>query len=192
MPLPMDVTIRAKACKMCGLFCTPTLGYKETSFCEEFNVQDTYGNSACPSPGTYSFNHKVAFPNNHMTDWAYNGLSFRINLNFHADDTGNDFTKMNCYAQFTAVDFDSDSYSDTSYGAATVGIVALLGVGAYAGFQERRRRLRSPAIDLNGFTDADSETPYTNAEAQDESVTVAMEMMGYHSRSDGDFNSVRV
>jgi hypothetical protein len=107
---------------------------------------------------------------------------------------------MNCYAQFTAVDFDSDSYSDTSYGAATVGIVALLGVGAYAGFQERRRRLRSPAIDLNGFSTANcSETPYTNAEAQDESITVVMEMMGYHSSrrsrdrdSDSDFDSVRV
>jgi hypothetical protein len=117
-----------------------------------------------------------------MTDWAYAGLSFRVNANFHADDTGNDFTRMNCYAQFTAVDFDSDTYDGTSYSststtAATVGVVGLLGLGAYAGFKERKRRLQSPAIDLQ---DEDPSCPY------DESTTVAFEIMG------GEADSVRV
>jgi hypothetical protein len=190
--LPGDVTMKTRVCKMWGLFCTPTVGYAETNFCDEWNLYDPHSQyNNCPAAGTYNFRRSTTIPSNALSDWAYKGLGFDIQVEFQADDQGNDHTHMWCKAHFTTIDYDaydgakknevnSNSSSDLSY--LSYSVVALVGLGAYAGFQARRRRLAlSPALNLDDPT-------------TDTTCNTDFEMMGYHGGGGAgpDADSVRV
>lgn len=182
--LPIDITQRVRACKFFGSVCTPVLDYSQDTLEETWHLYSMYGNNTAPNKGFYGFERRFTWPDNAMTDYPWAGFTFNLVADIQADDAGNDWTHLRCHAPFTTVDYDTyKEYGTTGSGfSSTFGkwsFVGLVGVGAYAGLMQRRRRLRAgtPAIDLSDFTEAGC----TN-----------FEMMGSSTNTGGEDESVRV
>ena len=185
--MPMDITMRTKACKYFGTMCTPDLGFSENSLSDEWHIYSMYGNATYPNPGLYGFEKTFTMPSNSLTDFPYAGFHFTLVSDMQADDTTRSFIPhLRCHAQFTTVNYDTFRENGTTgsgfnpnFGGkwSMVGLVGLM--GGYAGFMERKRRVEAarPTLTLD-----------------DDSVATDFEMMpaaacGYGSE---DTDSVRV
>ena len=157
--IPIDVTQRTRACKFFGTVCTPVLDYSTESFEDEWHIYSQYGNDTLPGPGHYGFEKTFYWPDNSLTDYPWAGLSFNLVVDIDAEDSGNAYAHMRCHAPFTTVDYDTFKESgrtgsgfSPNFGAnfGRWSMVGIVGVGAYAGFMQRKRRLQAstPSISL--------------------------------------------
>lgn len=199
--MPMDVTVRTKACKYFGTWCTPTLGFNETSIADEWNIYSRSGNDTYPNPGFYNFEKSFDLPSNRLTNSPFAGFHFNLVSDMQADDTSHGFVPhLRCHARFTTVDYDKyrengdvgsgffPSFGNGSFSGfgswSMLGLVSLMGG---AGFMERKRRLQSaeaarPALTLNDDHDSDNGN----------GVATDFEMMPTHHFDGDDQLSARV
>ena len=142
-----------------------------------------YGNGTYPDRGLYGFERQFTWPDNALTDQPWAGFNFNLVADIQAEDAGNDFTHLRCHAPFTTVNYDTylengDTGSGFSSNFGSWSMVGLVGLGAYAGFMHRKRRLQAtnPSIDLG---------------EQDQQAVTNFEMMDC-SATGGDESAVRV
>jgi hypothetical protein len=130
--IPDEVNVKVKICKFWGTMCTSYLADEDVNFCEMIGTSgdDEY---YCAPAGTYTFTEEFELPEASLSNFAVNGVSFRIYVLLN-----NEFT---CHAQFTTVKVQSYSMSYSLLGIAFVVLSAV----SMSVVQQRRRKARTTA-----------------------------------------------
>jgi len=128
--IPSEVNIKVQICKFWGYVCTSYLVNRNTDICDYFDNNDNNNNNDdndstyCAAPGTYDYQTSFVLPEASLSNFAVNGVSFRIYVSIN-----DEFT---CHAQFTTIKYyeytaSSSSRSTSSNNNNTMS-VSILGV----------------------------------------------------------------